>query len=85
MVSMKISHGLAKKLNFSAVLSASLAAKLFPIDDPLGVATALARSPDQLAAMQEAGWEIASHGLKWIEHKDMPEDEERRQIAEAMV
>ena len=32
-----------------------------------GVATALARSPDQLAAMQQAGWEIASHGYKWIE------------------
>ena len=29
-----------------------------------GVATALARSPDQVAAMQEAGWEIASHGLQ---------------------
>ncbi|MEE4118442.1 MAG: allantoinase PuuE, partial [Paracoccaceae bacterium] len=49
-----------------------------------GVATALARSPEQVAAMQEAGWEIASHGLKWIEHKDMPEDEERAQIAEAI-
>ena len=49
-----------------------------------GVATALARSPVQLRAMQEAGWEIASHGLKWVEHKDMPEEEERRQIAEAV-
>ncbi|MBC7141460.1 MAG: allantoinase PuuE [Rhodobacteraceae bacterium] len=49
-----------------------------------GVATALARSPEQVAAMKEAGWEIASHGLKWVEHKDMPEDEERRQIAEAI-
>ena len=48
-----------------------------------GVATALARSPDQVAAMQDAGWEIASHGLKWIEHKDMAEDEERAQIDEA--
>ncbi|MCG7518668.1 allantoinase PuuE [Ruegeria sp. Ofav3-42] len=48
-----------------------------------GVATALARSPDQVAAMKSAGWEIASHGLKWVEHKDMPEDEERAQIAEA--
>ena len=48
-----------------------------------GVATALARSPDQVAAMQEAGWEIASHGLKWIEYKDMSEDEERAQMAEA--
>ncbi len=49
-----------------------------------GVATALARSPEQVAAMKAAGWEIASHGLKWIEHKDMPEEEERRQIAEAV-
>lgn len=49
-----------------------------------GVAHALARSPDQVAAMKKAKWEIASHGLKWVEHKDMPEDEERRQIAEAI-
>ena len=49
-----------------------------------GVATALMRAPTQLAAMQEAGWEIASHGLKWVQHKDMPPDEERRQIAEAV-
>lgn len=41
-----------------------------------GVATALARSPEQVAAMQDADWEIASHGLKWIEYKDhSPEDE----------
>src|SRR5690606_27615158 len=39
-----------------------------------GVATALMRAPAQLAAMQEAGWEIASHGLKWVQHKDMPPD-----------
>jgi len=49
-----------------------------------GVATALARSPEQVAAMKAAGWEIASHGLKWVEHRDMPEDEERRQIGEAI-
>ncbi|MFC3058128.1 allantoinase PuuE [Paenirhodobacter populi] len=49
-----------------------------------GVATALARNPEQVAGMQAAGWEIASHGLKWVEHKDMPEEEERRQIAEAI-
>ena len=33
-----------------------------------GVASALARSPEQVAAMQDADWEIASHGLKWIEY-----------------
>ena len=49
-----------------------------------GVATALARAPEQVAAMKAAGWEIASHGLKWIEHKDMPEDVERAQIREAI-
>ena len=49
-----------------------------------GVATALKRSPAQVAAMQAAGWEIASHGLKWIEHKDMPPDEERLAIREAI-
>jgi len=50
-----------------------------------GVATALARAPEQVAAMQDAGWEIASHGLKWIEHRDMPREEERAQIAEAIA
>ncbi|MEQ5872386.1 allantoinase PuuE [Sagittula sp. NFXS13] len=49
-----------------------------------GVASALARSPEQVEAMKDAGWEIASHGLKWIEHRDMPEEEERAQIAEAI-
>jgi OHCU decarboxylase len=49
-----------------------------------GVATALARSPEQVRAMQSAGWEIASHGLKWVEHKDMDPDTERAQIAEAV-
>ena len=49
-----------------------------------GVATALARNPEQVAAMQAAGWEIASHGLKWVDHREMPEEVERAQIAEAI-
>jgi OHCU decarboxylase len=49
-----------------------------------GVATALARSPDQLAAMQEAGWEIASHGLKWIDYRDHAAEDERRDLMEAI-
>lgn len=49
-----------------------------------GVATALARAPQQVAAMKASGWEIASHGLKWIEHKDMDAEEERAQIREAI-
>jgi allantoinase len=49
-----------------------------------GVATALARSPDAVAAMREAQWEIASHGLKWIDYKDMAEADERAHLAEAI-
>jgi putative urate catabolism protein len=49
-----------------------------------GVATALARHPEAVAAMREAQWEIASHGLKWIDYKDMPRAEERAHLAEAI-
>jgi putative urate catabolism protein len=49
-----------------------------------GVATALERSPDQTQAMKEAGWEIASHGLKWIEYRDFSEADERAHLEEAI-
>lgn len=49
-----------------------------------GVASALARSPDQVAAMQEAGWEIASHGLKWIDYRNHSMEDERADMAEAI-
>ncbi|RVV98586.1 allantoinase PuuE [Mesobaculum littorinae] len=49
-----------------------------------GVAQALARSPAQVAAMQDADWEIASHGLKWIEYKDIDEATERDHLNEAI-
>ncbi len=49
-----------------------------------GVATALERSPAQVAAMQDAGWEIASHGLKWIEYKDYSKEDERKDMAQAI-
>ncbi len=45
-----------------------------------GVATALARCPEQVAAMNEADWEIASHGLKWIEYKDCAPEDERADL-----
>ena len=49
-----------------------------------GVATALERSPAQVAAMLEAGWEIASHGYKWIEYKDFSVADERQHLQEAI-
>lgn len=50
-----------------------------------GVATALARSPEQVAAMRAADWEIASHGLKWIDYRDTPEADEAREMDEAIA
>lgn len=49
-----------------------------------GVATALERSPEQTRAMLDAGWEIATHGYKWIEYKDIPRETEAEHIAEAI-
>jgi len=48
------------------------------------VAQALMRSPEAVAAMRESGWEIATHGLKWIEYKDFAEADEREHIHEAI-
>lgn len=49
-----------------------------------GVATALEKNPEAVAAMKAADWEIASHGLKWINYQDVPEDEERQHIQQAI-
>ncbi|WP_197276972.1 allantoinase PuuE [Sphingomonas profundi] len=50
-----------------------------------GVARALAMNPPAVAAMQSAGWEIASHGLRWIDYQHVPEETERAHIAEAIA
>lgn len=50
-----------------------------------GVATAMERNPAAVDAMLEAGWEVATHGLKWIDYQTMPEDVERAHIAEAIA
>ncbi|WP_375380978.1 allantoinase PuuE [uncultured Sphingomonas sp.] len=50
-----------------------------------GVARALEANPDAVAAMQAAGWEIASHGLRWIDYQAVPEDTERAHIGEAIA
>jgi len=49
-----------------------------------GVAMALERNPDVVTAMKDAGWEIASHGYKWIDYKDVPIEIEREHIAKAI-
>jgi len=49
-----------------------------------GVATAMARNPEAVAAMREANWEIASHGLKWIDYRRFSAEAERAHILEAI-
>jgi len=48
------------------------------------VAMAAQRHPQAIRAMVDAGHEIASHGLKWINYQYVPEDVERSHICEAM-
>jgi putative urate catabolism protein len=50
-----------------------------------GVATAMEMNPGAVEAMLAAGWEIASHGLRWIDYQYVPEDIERAHIAEAIA
>ncbi len=38
-----------------------------------GVAMALQRNPEAVHAMLEAGWEIASHGYRWIDYQHVDE------------
>ncbi|ABR90214.1 polysaccharide deacetylase family protein [Janthinobacterium sp. Marseille] len=49
-----------------------------------GVARALQRNPDAVAAFTELGHEIACHGLRWISYQNMDEATERKHMAEAV-
>lgn len=49
-----------------------------------GIAKSLEKNPEAVAAMKEADYEIASHGLRWIHYAEMPEEQERRHIQEAI-
>ena len=46
---------------------------------------ALGRNPEAAAAFREAGFDFLCHGWRWIEHYRLNKDEERRQIADAIV
>lgn len=49
------------------------------------VASALAKNPQACSAMRESDWEIASHGLRWIDYQYMPQEEEREHIRDAVA
>jgi putative urate catabolism protein len=50
-----------------------------------GVARAMAMNPAAVDAMLAADWEVASHGLRWIDYQYVAEDVERAHIAEAIA
>jgi len=49
-----------------------------------GVAMALQRNPEAVAAMQSANWEIASHGYRWIDYQFIDAATERKHLREAL-
>lgn len=49
-----------------------------------GVAQALARQPEAVAAMLEAEWEIASHGLRWIDYQEIDPAMEKEHLDRAI-
>jgi putative urate catabolism protein len=50
-----------------------------------GVAMALERNREAVAAMLEANWEIASHGYRWIDYKNFGEALEREHLQKAIA
>jgi len=49
------------------------------------VAQALERNLDAAQAMVDAGWEVASHGWRWIDYGDFSEAEERAHMQRAIA
>ena len=49
-----------------------------------GVAMALQRNPEAVAAFRELGHEIACHGLRWISYQNVDEATERAHMREAV-
>lgn len=48
------------------------------------VASALPRNGEAVGAMKESGWEIASHGLKWIDYRNFSPEGEAKHLREAI-
>ncbi len=49
-----------------------------------GCALALERNPEAAAAIVESGYDVCSHGWRWVKHWLLSEDEEREHIRKAV-
>jgi len=50
-----------------------------------GIAMAIDRNPEAVAAMLAADWEIASHGYRWIDYQYIGEEVEREHLQQAIA
>ena len=50
-----------------------------------GCALALERNPPAAEAIRSAGWDIVSHGWRWVNHFQLSEREERQHIRKAVA
>jgi peptidoglycan/xylan/chitin deacetylase (PgdA/CDA1 family) len=48
-------------------------------------ALALERNAPMAAAIRQSGYDVCSHGWRWVKHYEMSEEEERSQIARAVA
>jgi putative urate catabolism protein len=49
-----------------------------------GCALALERNPKVAAAVRDSGWDVCSHGWRWVKHYELSEAEEREHIRKAI-
>jgi putative urate catabolism protein len=64
-------------------LQRAFASRALPVT-VYAVAMALERNPPAVAAMKESGWEIASHGYRWIDYQQVAESVERDHLHRAI-
>lgn len=50
-----------------------------------GAALALERNPEAAAAIRAAGYEVCSHGRRWVDFSNMSEEQERAEMREAIA
>ena len=50
-----------------------------------GCALAIERNPEAAAAIRASGFDVCSHGWRWIKHYELSEDDEREHIGKAIA
>jgi hypothetical protein len=56
-----------------------------PADDDLRLRLAMERNPEASAAIAKSGFDVCSHGWRWIKHYELDEATEREHIRKAIA